>query len=517
MDISRIENDQDEKLKLENSKRISQLIQSESADSLLLRRWVVISIILIYVFIGLPVWFKLTEIYRAPLPSNFINMLQNNQNIDLKIHNTVYLRVGDQLKFPDLPEATQIQINHELHQLTLDPQESLIVDWNVSLTYDQPPNNNAYILELEVADSEGIAVDEISKVTTLFYTLQSIKNNDLPFFVTQTILQHIFKTEIEMFKTKNQKIKNSNVINYSPKVHLSFKLLTGDGLPIDWEIDQAINEYFKPLTQLFKNYIEFSIDSEIKYFTQLNLKQTQNETKELKLNELSTILDFSDWDVSLDQFPYPQLNFILYFPSEKQSPLNFEFSSDEQVPFLIPQWGSIILHKYPLEENSYIKKEYLLPVLETFTSELFTLLGLPKDPKNPFIRLDALLKYTIIDNLNKGIDSLSSLLKLSESLPNISIPKTVLNNVKRALLARNNIVKYLNEDNDFENALLESIKVLKYSEDAFFDREMVQQNFFPQEHKVAVYLPLLGPLTLICLLGLKRVLSEIKVVNAKRQ
>ena len=47
------------------------------------------------------------------------------------------------------------------------------------------------------------------------------------------------------------------------------------------------------------------------------------------------------------------------------------------------------------------------------------------------------------------------------------------------------------------------------SEKAFFDKSMVGQVYFPDEHRVAVYLPLLGPIGVPLLVGLVR---ELKVL-----
>ncbi|CCH40817.1 GPI transamidase component [Wickerhamomyces ciferrii] len=495
---------------LDKAERVKQIIHSETRESLSTRRYVVLSILALYFLIGFPLWMKLTEIYRAPLPSNFINMLQANQNIDLKIHREVFVKINDGLYFPDLAESTQIQIDHEIFKMNQDPNEQLIVDWNVTLRFDEPGPDD-YILELEIGDGEGIAVDPSTRLTVLYYTLSSIKNNDLPYFITQTVLYHIFNSELEFFKIKNQQ-KNNKAINYSPKVHLSFKLLTGDGDLVDWKINEALDIFFQPIVETFQNYVNFTIDSEIKYFTELNLVNSSNA---ITLKDLSTIVDFSEWDISSNNFNYPTLNFVLYYPSKSVSPLNFEFDSSKNA-FLFPQWGSLILQKESLKPNSVLNEHELRPIFEKFTSELITLLGLPKHPKTLQIRLDAIKVYSIFTNLIRGTDSLSSLLKLSKSLPNMSIPKTVLKNVQNALKARENTIKSANYDKDWDRALIESNKMLEYSELAFFDREMVQQSFFPQEHKVAVYLPLLGPLSIVCFLGIFRIISEIKLFRYAR-
>ncbi|ONH65565.1 GPI transamidase component GPI17 [Cyberlindnera fabianii] len=500
----------------EKQTKAQEILDSEPKKSLLTRQWLLGSFLFLYVIIGVPCWFVLTEIYRAQLPSNFITALYQNQNIDIKIQNDIYLRVGDSLKFPDLPEATQIQIDSEIQKLINDPISPLTIQWNASVKLEDEIPKDSYILDLELGQSEGIAMDGIDKIATLIYRLESVKNNDLPFFVTQTVLQHVFKTELELFKSTYE--RSINAIAYSPNVHLSFKLLTGDGNPMAWEIGKALDDYFTPLVEELKSFVNFTIDTEIKYYTELNLPEGSHQ---IKTSDLSTLLDFSEWDISSNQFSYPTLNFVVYFPSEKQAPLNIHKDLTRQSPmaqnaFLIPQWGSIILHENPLQENSLLTAEYLNPLLEIFTSELFTLLGLPKDPKTPRIRIDAIKKYTIISNLNRAVDSLQSLLKLSESLPNISIPKTVLNNVKKSLEARERAVEKINKHKDFNGALVDSIEAMSSAEEAFFDPEMVQQTFFPQEHKVAVYMPLIGPLSLIMILGTIRVLKEYKIYRKKR-
>jgi phosphatidylinositol glycan class S len=491
--------------------KAQQLLSIESRSSLLQRRWVLFSILALYLFIGVPLWFRLTEIYRAPLPANFIQTLHRNGNVDIKLTNRVYLKVGDGFRYPDLAEATQIQINHELHRLQQDPETAMSVLWNVTVQLQDEIPHDSYVLYLELGGAEGISLDETKKEATLFYTLDSVKNNDLPFFVTQTILYHMFNTEMKLLSPRHD--RGINALRYSPNIHLSFKLLSGDGYPVDWEIEKTLDNYFKPLVQEFKSFINFTVDSEIKYYTELNLPEGSHQ---INKNELSTILDFSEWDISSNQFSYPTLNFVLYYPSASQAPLEFTDQSSQYYSFLIPQWGSVLLKESALIPNTVIGTRELEPLLETFTSELFKLLGIPGDPKTPKIRIDAMKKYSILENLNRGVDSLSSLLKLSESLPNMSIPKTVLENVKAALESRQRVVQKLNFEYDFDGALVESISMLQHAESAFFDREMVQQTFFPQEHKIAVYMPLLGPMTLICVMGTIRVLKEIKLIKKKR-
>ena len=51
------------------------------------------------------------------------------------------------------------------------------------------------------------------------------------------------------------------------------------------------------------------------------------------------------------------------------------------------------------------------------------------------------------------------------------------------------------------------------AERAFFEKSMVGQLYFPDEHKVAVYLPLLGPIGVPLIMGL---LNELRAWKQRR-
>lgn len=49
------------------------------------------------------------------------------------------------------------------------------------------------------------------------------------------------------------------------------------------------------------------------------------------------------------------------------------------------------------------------------------------------------------------------------------------------------------QESHFEDAMRGVVVAEREAEKAFFEKSMVGQVYFPDEHKVAVYLPLLGP------------------------
>jgi phosphatidylinositol glycan class S len=103
--------------------------------------------------------------------------------------------------------------------------------------------------------------------------------------------------------------------------------------------------------------------------------------------------------------------------------------------------------------------------------------------------------------------------RLAQRLNNIPIPRNV------AQLVDDTIGNLTQASNDFlesrwDSALAEATTAYRDSEKAFFDKSMVGQVYFPDEHKVAVYLPLLGPIGVPLIVGL---VKEIKRFAARRK
>ena len=190
--------------------------------------------------------------------------------------------------------------------------------------------------------------------------------------------------------------------------------------------------------------------------------------------------------------------------------------------------GVLIVNKSSVEANSLITEEYLNPILLKFIKDLLNLLGIANNNNNnseinnddrdfeytsPYLVIDSVKRIRIIENLNKSIDTLWSLVKLTEQFEQMTVPKEVLQDLTDALDKRLELIDLLNNpskgsDMDWSKGLLMSNQIVKSCERAFFHGEMLQQNFFPQEHKLAVYLPLLGPLTVVIVSGLKAVFKE---------
>ena len=66
------------------------------------------------------------------------------------------------------------------------------------------------------------------------------------------------------------------------------------------------------------------------------------------------------------------------------------------------------------------------------------------------------------------------------------------------------------KDGRFQDALSHARIADEEAEKAFFHKSMVGQVYFPDEHKVAVYLPMLGPMAVPLIMSVLREVKEIR-------
>jgi phosphatidylinositol glycan class S len=144
----------------------------------------------------------------------------------------------------------------------------------------------------------------------------------------------------------------------------------------------------------------------------------------------------------------------------------------------------------------------------TFSNQLLGLLGAPDQGSLP-LRLMTLVRVRSAGLLLKASGTLGSLARLTLALPSISIPETVAEGVQTTLEHLEKACAGLGGTEGLENARIAE----EAAERAFFEKSMVGQVYFPDEHKMAVYFPLLGtigvPLVIV-------VLKEVKSWKARR-
>lgn len=487
-------------------------------------------ILLLYVCIGVPLWYKLTTIFRAQLPINYINSLHESKFQDVHMVIPVYIK-SSVYRFPDLHTAVQTQINYLLDSKPqLIPWSLQVLPYDEDIIADANTRNVSYhVIDLVLDNDVGLYISRDADETIVFFSDETVVSNDLPFFIAQTVVEYTFKLEFTRLGKYPILPPNNISIAYTPTVHLSLSLLTGDGNPVTWEIDSALKKYFSPIRSMISPITNFTVDTNIIYYNDLNLHKLDNIST-VTWEDISHTLDLSELSTLNDYDELVSLNLAVVFPSNKTddgldfitptSISNSTFTNSTNLinweSFIVPRWGVLIINKYPYDNNTMLTDDYLSTVLETFSEDLLRLLDLSDEHINfatPYITLNSYKRLLTLHNMDRAVETIWSLSRLTQNFKQMSIPSEVLSNVNKALHLRLEIADLLNNpllgDNKlWSQVLVMSNELVELCESAFFHGEMVQQNFLPQEHKIAVYLPLLGPISIIVIFGFMKVARE---------
>lgn len=288
-------------------------------------------------------------------------------------------------------------------------------------------------------------------------------------------------------------------MKYSGTYHLTFSLFTSGSTPSSWDIESAIDQYMRPVLDMLQPIHNFTIDTQVQLYAIPGV-QSQVLTKE----DLSSFINAAEWPLSPSIGGAPTLNFVVFIGDQT---IGLNPGEETSRSWLAPQWGSVYLLSPPA--TSHVSPEFLKQPMLTFASHLLSLLGTPQSGSLP-MRLSTLTRVRSIDMLLRASSSLGSLARLSLALPSISIPSSVADGVAKSIHHLELACSKLGSTESLEHARIAESE----AERAFFEKSMVGQLYFPDEHKVAVYLPLLGPVGVPLVMGL---LTELKAWRARGQ
>lgn len=302
--------------------------------------------------------------------------------------------------------------------------------------------------------------------------------------------------------------RTTRSLKYAPTYHLTFSLFTSGPLPSSWDIEEAIAEYMKPVLDVLSPIHNFTIDTQVQLYATPGV---QNQV--LNKEDLSSFINAAEWPLSPSIGGAPTINFIVFvgnqtIASPSQSPGEGAMPGSTSHSWLIPQWGTIYLLPLP-HDKTHVDSSALKQPLLTFTSHLLSFTGAPQSGSLP-LRLSTLARIRSADLLLRASSTLGSLARLALALPSISIPSSVADGVSKTIRHLRLACETLGGPEGLAHARIAEAE----AERAFFEKSMVGQLYFPDEHKVAVYLPLLGPVAVPLVMGL---LNELKAWRKRRR
>ena len=300
-------------------------------------------------------------------------------------------------------------------------------------------------------------------------------------------------------------------LKYAPTYHITVSLFTPSAAPSSWEIKSALAEYFTPLLDAISGVSNFTVDTQVQFYATFSPSvhspeyDAEQQIWTMREEDLSGFINAAEWPLSPSIGAGPTLNFVLYVPDRSTSPLVVKGSQASS--WLIPQWGGVVIlnsqDTNATSNEATLSRESIQPALLTFSHQLLSLLGAPQTPPSLPLQLQTLTRIRAASLLLSASSTMGSLANLTVALPSIAIPETVSSAVDTTLRHLRTTCDAL-KDGRFKDALENARIAETQAEKGFFEKSMVGQVYFPDEHKVAVYLPLLGPV------GVPLVMSALK-------
>jgi phosphatidylinositol glycan class S len=306
--------------------------------------------------------------------------------------------------------------------------------------------------------------------------------------------------------------QSTRALKYAPTYHLTFSLFSPSYAPSAWNIEAALQSYLAPLLESFSAISNFTVDSQVQLYATFSPSIHQPEYDDelkawtLRREDLSGFINAAEWPLSPSIGEGPTVNFILYVPDASQSPLLVKENAGDS--WLIPQWGGVHILNLPSGSDTptTLTTEALAPAMHTFSEQLTSLFGLPQAPASLPLRIATLERVRAASLISSASSTLGALAQVYQKLPSIPVPDNVAQSADSTIIHLQQACDYLREGR-FHTALEHARVAEVEAEKAFFERSMVGQVYFPDEHKVAVYLPLLGPVAVPLVMA---ALKEIK-------
>ncbi|KAL3433200.1 phosphatidylinositol-glycan biosynthesis class S protein [Aspergillus tetrazonus] len=540
----------------------STLPPPEKPSAIQTRSKVVAAFWAVILFLGFPIWWKTTSIYRAELPIQ--EMLDWAGGKSCRPVFPLEIR----FETPSLPDVEAQQLLRVTQHTLDDLNEFTAHHLRLKLAEDEAEQttqkaDTALTVRLQAQGDLSGPRSELRTDTTMldiFYPPSQIPppsspSSPLASFIASE-LQHLFAEEKAIMShiLSNNAIGNNAVstpnslahqispqlaesitkrlrrsMKYAETYHLAFSLFTPGSAPSSWDIESAVQEYISPIVQALSPISNFTVDTQVQLYATFSPTTPVPEYDEtqgvwtLKEENLSAFINAAEWPLNPSIGSGLTINFILYVPAPSQSPLLVQES--KATSWIIPQWGGVFILNPPLSTTDgsaqsnppHLPRDALRAPFLTFSHQLLSLLGTPSTPPSLPFRLQTLIRIRAATVLLSASSTMGSLARLTESLPSIPIPATVASSVAMTLSHLSSACESL-QNGQFQAALASARVAEAEAERSFFEKSMVGQMYFPDEHKVAVYLPLLGPIGVPLVLGLLR---EVKRVvtgwKARRQ
>lgn len=503
-----------------------------------------LSIGLICLLVGVPIWWKTTEIYRVQLPYHEISALA-----DLRVLSSINYEVvtfGETAELTNLVEThsgvsigddeklTSRYIGHvsrgsQRERHLLETAGSIEEAENQLQTLHPSSQHGSYTIYIVPEGCTFVAPDSAVVGTRRFAFVSYIQDMNQTFQAVTNILQDIFVNEESIRRVFNMAVSRSTVLadkdsmrslGSSPGYEVTFTLINPqpDVLSVTWDVQSAVDKYLHNLMTTLGEFANITIKSQYLHYIGLGVQPRKTDVgSRLDRDQLPHIINPVEAYLGSHVSTNPNINFVVYVPTRDQSPLFIYDESGKASStnaFLSPRWGGLLVYNVNVTSDSKVVDIDMRHVLSVFASQLRLLLGIHSTVQRPKVKViepgrktlsdwevDEWLRERCIENMFTSASTLHSLGQLLDKISNIVINDDI---AAQVVLAVESIERgrQLLANGQLREAFLVARQARDASEKAFFDPSLLELLYFPEDQKFAIYIPLFLPVGIPIILSL---------------
>lgn len=309
----------------------------------------------------------------------------------------------------------------------------------------------------------------------------------------------------------------------APLYRITFSLLIGqdaDGTRssarhLSWQARDAAQSFILPMVERLQRVADFKVHYQIKSHIVLGQDPVFHEAQAafiLQEEQLPVLIDENKWNVASSTDRAVPIEFILFVPPRSCTPLKAMIGNQPRQGFGYKQWGGIYILNMDEPALETLTVEHLQPAFSFFAGELKQLfatpmtmsdmgydfsLDLPVDKSSGIsaFELEALRYQALLSRVTLSINTLQALQRLLRKNSEIAVLPAIRTLIVHSLAALSSATNSL-ALGDLDLAVRLGSEASQLGEAAFYHPTMMAHQYFPQEHKLGVYMPLFFPLVL---------------------
>ncbi|XP_065076365.1 GPI transamidase component PIG-S-like isoform X1 [Ochlerotatus camptorhynchus] len=511
-----------------------------------------LAFVVVIIVIGVPMWWKTTEVYRVPLPYSEIESLD-----DVPIKATI--RMGLFTKSKERRDILLFELgkkfennfvfNLQLEEFSLDP--------TIAESTKTPAALEAAILtryplglgEFALIEWGKLEDDVLVTSERTAFISESATSLKIYQVLSSWILQEYKLKAIlgsrDMQTSKGRQLR-LNTAPMQPHYEILISVLNPrpDIQKIHWNARAAAENYIIPFLNGLSTIANFTVKTQWVYQVEIHnpQKQIPDEGKlhrhyAIQEDALPHVITAFEKKLGNQISNDPAIHLVVYVPPCGLAPLRIyrkdgsRASTNNVEAFTSAKWGGIVLAN-PSEDaiakcmenpsgnaEIYISSQDVMPVLLYQLRKIFDLENniplldssiIPFNSIEPRIwEVDNFVRSNTIYRIHSATLTLQSLIQLLGGIDYIVINDQVGAAIKdaheRIILAKQHLLA-----NRLAEAAAEARRAYVSAERAFFDPSMLALLYFPSEQKYAIYIPLFLPIMIPVIFSFNSILKFLR-------